>query len=276
MANDPGKGGDDKGPRTEESIPDESIEEIKHTILFGTGYKRPPQHSRFKKGQSGNPKGRPKTAHRELDSDRSANAIVRREGERLISVREGTEVRDMPTIDAVARKQAATALAGNAYAQKHFFERYDRGERERQQRIAEEVELYTRYVKVTRAEMAEAKAKGKPIPEPFLHPDDIVIDPEQGVTFLCPLTEEGRGLLEENKQWRDVLIMQSILDQRMAENGDGVDVLDRPGSAALASAQLMNKSLPERHRLSDMRFVIRMDHYDTWSKRKLLKEVYRA
>jgi hypothetical protein len=26
------------------------------------GYKRPPQHSKFKPGQSGNPKGRPKGA----------------------------------------------------------------------------------------------------------------------------------------------------------------------------------------------------------------------
>jgi hypothetical protein len=103
-----------------------------------------------------------------------------------------------------------------------------------------------------------------------------VIDPEKGVTFLCPITKESRALLEENRRWRDVLIMQCILDQRMTENSDGVNVLDRPGNGALAIAQLMNKCLPERHRLSDMMFVIRMDRYDTWSKRKLLKEVYRA
>lgn len=32
------------------------------TEAYEVGYKRPPAHSRFKKGQSGNPKGRPKGA----------------------------------------------------------------------------------------------------------------------------------------------------------------------------------------------------------------------
>jgi hypothetical protein len=276
MTNDPDKPEDGERPRAKKSIPEETIKQIRNIYFGDVGYKRPPKETRFKKGQSGNPKGRPKTLNLNRDSDWSANAIVLKEGERLISVREGNEIRDMPVIEAVVRKQFGTALGGNAYAQKQAITGYRWAERERRQKIAEEVELYARYVKVTRAEIAEAKAKGKPIPEPFLHPDDIIVDPEQGVTFLCPLTEEGRALLEGNKRWRDVLIMQCMIDQRMAENSDGADVLDCPGSAALAFAQLLNKSLPERHRLSDMRFVIRMDHYDTWSKRKLLKEVYRA
>ena len=72
-----------------------------------------------------------------------------------------------------------------------------------------------------------------------------------------------------------MLIMQHSLDWCMAGDVDGTDPLDQPGSA-LAFAHTMNKSLPERHQLPDMMFMIRMDRYDTWSKRKLLKEVYRA
>ena len=57
---------------------------------------------------------------------------------------------------------------------KHVIERCDRAERERRQKIAKEIELYKRYVEVTRAEMAEAKAKGQPVPDPLPHPDDVV------------------------------------------------------------------------------------------------------
>lgn len=273
MTNDPNKREDGERPRTEKFIRNETIEQIRDIYFGGVGYKRPPKETRFKKGQSGNPKGRPKTV--DMDSDRSANSIALKEGERPISVREGTEIRDMPTINAVVRKQAGTALSGNAYAQKHVIERYDRAERERRQRIAKEVEIYTHYVETRRAEIAEAKAKGLSIPGPLPHPDDVIIDPEKGVTFVGPFTEEGRTLLEDNRQYRDALIMQHILDQRLAGNIGSTDLLDQPGSA-LAFAQVMNRSLPERYRLSDMVFAIHMDRYATWSKRKLLKEVHRA
>lgn len=45
---------DDLTPPTLPEIPDEPAYEV--------GYKKPPQHSRFQPGQSGNPKGRPKGA----------------------------------------------------------------------------------------------------------------------------------------------------------------------------------------------------------------------
>jgi hypothetical protein len=52
------------------------------------GYKRPPQHSKFKPGQSGNPKGRPKGAlNLETDLTRElSEKIAIREGERCLNV----------------------------------------------------------------------------------------------------------------------------------------------------------------------------------------------
>lgn len=275
MANDHSTGGDDETPRSKKGFSDETVEQIKHTLMHGVGYKRPPKRTQFQKGQSGNPKGRPKAVKLDLDSDRSANAIALREGERLISVREGTETRDMPIIDAVFRKQSATALGGNAYAQKHKIEQYKHAERERRQKIAKDIELYTYYVETRRAEIAEAKAKGQPHPDPLPHPDDVVIHPEKGVRFIGPFTEEGRAWVEENARVRDALIMQDALDWRMAGKVDSTDPLDQP-SSALAFAQGLNLCVPERYRLSELMMAIRMDRYRTWSKRKLLKEVYRA
>jgi hypothetical protein len=275
MARDQHEDGNEKPRKLEVDLSEDAVEQAKNRILYGVGYKRPPKRAQFQKGQSGNPKGRPKAVRLDLDSDRSANAIALREGERLISVREGTEIGDMPIIDAVFRKQSATALGGNAYAQKHKIEQYKHAERERRQKIAEDIELCTYYVETRRAEIAEAQAKGQPLPDPLPHPDDVVIDYEKGVQFIGPFTEEGRAWVEENARVRDALIMQDALDWRMAGKVDSTDPLDQPGSA-LAFAQVLNLGLPERYRLSELMMVIRMDRYRTWSKRKLLKEVYRA
>ena len=266
---------EDKTPADRKELSEDAIEQAKRAILFGVGYKRPPQDTRFKRGQSGNPKGRPRINDLGLANERSANAIALRECERLITVREGSDTREMPAIDAVFRKQIATALGGNAYAQRHATERYDRAELERRRRIADEIEIYSDYVKEQRAAIAEAKKKRQPLPDPLPHPDDVVLDRERGVQFVGPFTEDGRAVLDEIVQTRDALIMQDALDLRLARKTESAHLLDRPGSG-LVLVHLINASLPERHRLSEIMIAMRMDRFSRWSKRKLLKEVYQT
>ena len=77
------------------------------------GYGKPPVHSRFRKGKSGNPTGKRK--HGEADR---AEALIRQEVHRLLTVREGEAVTKMPALQAVIRSQIASAAKGNVPAQR--------------------------------------------------------------------------------------------------------------------------------------------------------------
>ena len=73
------------------------------------GYGRPPTHSRFKPGCSGNPKGRPKGAISYL-------ACVRRELEQKITVTEGGHQKRIKKQEAVAKRLVEKALKGDPQA----------------------------------------------------------------------------------------------------------------------------------------------------------------
>jgi Family of unknown function (DUF5681) len=64
------------------------------------GYGKPPVHTRFRKGQSGNPTGK----RRRGETER-AQALIWEEAYRLLTVREGDKVTRMPALQAVIRSQ---------------------------------------------------------------------------------------------------------------------------------------------------------------------------
>jgi hypothetical protein len=266
---------DGKNDRESVGLSAEMVDEIKRRILFGdVGYKRPPVSGQFKKGQSGNPKGRPKEKLPLPMSDRSANALVLKSAERPVTVREGTEHRQVPAIDAVILAQVNTAIRGNAYAQKHYIERYDRAELERRQKDAEKIKLWTDYKTRQLEAHAEAKRKGESPPAELPHPDDVLID-EKGVRFLGPTDEEGLRRLQETLQYRDALFLQDALDERQGEiSADGAQS-SGSGSALLLLAEL-NKGVPARFRLSEDEIQFRALRYSYMPKRQLLKQTYAA
>jgi hypothetical protein len=121
--------------------------------------------------------------------------------------------------------------------------------------------------------MAHAKAKGEPIPEPLPHPDDVVIDYETGVKFIGPVNKEGLARMLETLKFRDLLLMQGVLDDRR-DNGLIADPLDRTG--AFLAAGMMNNGVPQRYRLSETEIIMRMSRHSGTPKRILLKQVYRG
>jgi hypothetical protein len=81
------------------------------------GYGKPPVHTRFRKGASGNPGGRP----RGMTPGR-AKALALKEAYRLLTVRVGDELITMPAIQVVLRSHVGIAAKGNGPAQRFLFQ----------------------------------------------------------------------------------------------------------------------------------------------------------
>ena len=73
------------------------------------GYRRPPLHSRFRKGQSGNPRGRPARG-------RTIPEAIRRALHSMVVVTENGERKRAPRIDVIARQVTNKAAAGDLAA----------------------------------------------------------------------------------------------------------------------------------------------------------------
>jgi hypothetical protein len=78
---------------------------------YQVGYGKPPVHSRFIKGRSGNPRGRKKSSRID-DIGALFNAILDEE----VTVKDGNRVRTMTQLEAMFYAQKNTALGGDPKA----------------------------------------------------------------------------------------------------------------------------------------------------------------
>jgi hypothetical protein len=78
-------------------------------MAYEIGYRRPPPSGRFKKGQSGNPKGRPKGSRNFL------TLLVQELGQSIV-VNENGKKKTMTRMQAMVKRMVAGALGGEQKA----------------------------------------------------------------------------------------------------------------------------------------------------------------
>jgi hypothetical protein len=81
--------------------------------LDKVGYGNPPRHTQFRKGRSGNPRGRPPR-----DPVRRLKALTLQEAYRLTAMKENGRMVPITSMEAILRSQVELAAKGNIQAQR--------------------------------------------------------------------------------------------------------------------------------------------------------------
>lgn len=84
---------------------------------YEVGYRKPPKHTQFKKGQSGNPSGKPKKIL-------SEDEIVLRELNARVPITEGGKQKRMAKMEIVLKRQVNLAMQGDPKAVRFVMENY--------------------------------------------------------------------------------------------------------------------------------------------------------
>lgn len=195
---------------TTKPLSTKTAERIRNGILGDVGYGKPPQHTRFTKGRSGNPSGRPPKTNRDAHLTPTADLILA-EANRLIKIVENGEEREIPLKQAVLKAQLKSAMQGNSHAQERLLARIERAERVKAAQIESDNLLAKNYIERCRAESDARNANGMPEPRHFPHPNDVVFEPDGSYRILGPATEADAETYDHAERIRDLLFLQSLI-----------------------------------------------------------------
>ncbi len=167
------------------------------------GYGEPPKSSQFKKGQSGNPAGRPKkkiTSKPKNVPDfgtKGSDKLLLEEAFGPLTLREGGKTIEIPAIRAVYRSMFHKAAQGDRFARQEILRMIQRKEEEDQQKRAAHDDEILQYMKNCQLIEEEALRHGDPPPVFFPHPDDWDINPDTGELEINGPKDE-----EDAKRWK--------------------------------------------------------------------------
>jgi hypothetical protein len=214
----------------------------------------PPVETRFKPGQSGNPKGRPRKerAAGKLDPllQKFRDALIE-EGDRPITINEGGEQRTIPASQAVVRATFISAVKGNSQAQRTILQMTLEIERRNQKEHAELFGSALELKHTLEIRLQQWLASGRTEEEFPLHPDDIEIDPQtldvRNYYQIGPQQREARTQLIRARD--ELLEWIARATATLAEEEEDVGGLVQDGlDFALEQLPQLNDALPPRLR----------------------------
>lgn len=244
---------------------------------YEVGYGKPPTAHRFKKGQSGNPKGRSKGSKNQVPHGQGldfgtqpANRMLLEEAYRPISVREGEKTTTLPVIKAVFRALGVSAMKGNRLAQSTMAELVRGIEEEDRKLRVDHYATAVEYKWGWEQEIENARRRGLPEPTPLPHPGDVIIDARTAeVRYAGPMTPEEKVRWDRILAFRDeqqefvsfaAELFRLVPDEDVTLRGQRLATWQQ----AQALYDRINNPLPDRYRraLKDRGYSEGFSHED--------------
>lgn len=172
------------------------------TGTYLVGYGKPPAARQFRKGQSGNPRGRPRGAAKPANwldpSNQPSDMLILEEAYRTVTVREGDKAIELPVVQAAMRALGIAAMKGSRLAQVAFADIVRTIEERKATEQRTILDNALNYKLRWTEELQRRQQQGLVAPDPVPHPDDIVINWRTGhVRTEGPLDEQEKFGLEE-------------------------------------------------------------------------------
>ena len=169
---------------------------------YDVGRGKPPVGTRYAKGISGNPSGKPKGARNKTPAlnEERLKAIILEEAYRDIKINDGDRQVTVPMAQAVVRSIAVGAAKGQPRAQVLFTTLLAAVEQERKELNEKWLEAMIDYKIKWEKELERRETLGLTLPDPPLHPDQIVIDLIEYTAYAkAPETPEEKAFLQEGQ-----------------------------------------------------------------------------
>lgn len=251
-------------------------------ISAKAGYGRPPKSGQFRKGRSGNPKGRPKGSRNKVPpTERRIYALFKQELARPLTTSEGDAQVTMETLQALIRRIIHDALRGKPHAQKLVLSVAN----EIEKREVEEHRAYAiialEYKRRWTKELRDCERRGIKVEPPIPHPDHVHVDLQTGdVTYSGPVNEEQKEAYDwfeyQKQSWQEAAqrFRQRI---RRARNPDRIAQWERELARAEEMLDLMCVTMPRdrweaEYRRAYLRFVRTGDEKHLEAAREALKK----
>ncbi len=219
---------------------------------YDVGYRKPPRDHRFKKGQSGNPQGRPKNKRQKTPGPELSQQIknlIMEEAYRPVSLREGDDIVRLPAMQAILRRMNLDALKGNRHAQNAIttmVQAIEDHEAQQQQELFEEAFLYK---KGWNEEFERCDKAGIPRPEVVPHPDDILINVRTAsVRFVGPMDELEKERWDRLQQRREEALKAIEAYERDLEDDPDNQIIIDDIKHEEKMFEMLDTALPKRRR----------------------------